>query len=234
MNQTVDDYLLAVESSTRAASVALMHVAENRLVGQACMPDNQRTVRWLAPAVRELFQSVGVSAKDVGSVALTAGPGSFTGLRIGVTFAKVFCYATSSRLVALDTLEVLARQADATGDIHAVLDAMRTEYFHACFHGATDSRVINRQSETCIKSSQQLIDVIQAPCTIVGQVSADLRVRLPDTVHVVSDSRSVPTASSVAELSRDRVLAEQYDDLWTLVPRYFRKTYAEERRAGQK
>ena len=195
------------------------------------MPSSQQTARWLTKAVYDLLDRAGLRPADVGVLAVTRGPGSFTGLRIGVTFAKVFCYANSSQLVAVDTLEVIARQTGHSGTVHAVMDALRSEFFYATFvaEGTGDSPRVARLSETCRLPRDQLAAMARPPCCVAGSLSLDVQRELPSGVTMVADERAVPQATTVAELGRQRTLAQQFDDPWTLQPMYLRVSYAEEK-----
>jgi len=86
--------ILALETSDTAGSAALLD--GERLLAEKLLAQGQRSARALAPAVRELLTDAGWQPKDVELVAVTVGPGSFTGLRVGVTTAKAFAYAAGS------------------------------------------------------------------------------------------------------------------------------------------
>src|SRR5687768_6416743 len=107
--------ILALETSGRSGSVAALIgqvvPVRTRVIGQQALDDHQRNAQSLAPAIRSLLDVAGWRPADVQLVAVTAGPGSFTGLRVGVTTAKVFAYATSAAVLGVDTLEVIAQQA---------------------------------------------------------------------------------------------------------------------------
>ena len=140
--------ILAIETSSRTASVALSQ--QDQVVAELHMPAGKRTAAWLAVAVRDLLQQCEIAPQKLEAIALSHGPGSFTGLRIGVTFAKVFAYTLQEsqprsdesvnlenkpHVIPVNTLEVVAAQAE-TGTpsvIHAVMDAGRNEVFHASF-----------------------------------------------------------------------------------------------------
>ena len=100
--------VLALETSALAGSVALFH--GDRLLVQRELDSTRRSAQTLAPALAELLAAAGLTPRDVRLVATTVGPGSFTGLRVGVTTAKTFAYAVGAEVLGLNTLEVIAAQ----------------------------------------------------------------------------------------------------------------------------
>ena len=100
--------ILALETSLQGGSIALLEA--DQLAWQTDLPTDKRTAQTLVPAIREALENLGWSSRDVELVAVASGPGSFTGLRIGVTTAKVFAYAAGSQIIDLNTLEVIAAQ----------------------------------------------------------------------------------------------------------------------------
>src|SRR5262245_21398293 len=130
---------IAIETSGRVGSVAALKCEGDRadILGEIILGEDQRTAQRLAPAIRELLSDVSWSPADVELVAVAVGPGSFTGLRIGVTAAKSFAYAVGAQIVGVNTLAVLAAQAPpSAAPLWTVMDAQRRELFAARF---TDS-----------------------------------------------------------------------------------------------
>jgi tRNA threonylcarbamoyladenosine biosynthesis protein TsaB len=119
-----------LETSGPLASVAALD--GNNLLAQMELNPSTRSAASLAPAVRELLSRADWPPASVELVAVAIGPGSLTGLRIGVTTAKVFAYAVGAELIGVNTLDVVARQALAeTGrsQLAAAIDAGRGQVF---------------------------------------------------------------------------------------------------------
>src|SRR5207342_1377544 len=136
----------------RNASVATLwgDAGGTHLVGQTLLNGDERTAQVLAPAIQQLLTAAEWSPKSVDLVAVTAGPGSFTGLRIGVTTAKAFAYAIGADVLGINTLEALALQAaPSASPLWTVLDAQRQELFAARFV-VNDQFDIRTEVETCI------------------------------------------------------------------------------------
>ena len=124
--------MLALETSARVGSVALFE--DDRLVAYETFAHGLQNAARLLPLIDELCKTHGLGPKDIGLVAVSIGPGSFTGLRIGVTLAKTLCYATGAKLVAVPSLAVIAANAPAdAGYIMPVLDARRGQVFAAVY-----------------------------------------------------------------------------------------------------
>ena len=131
-----DRRILAIETSGRHGSVATLcgGVDGSRLIHQIALGGEQRTAQALAPAIQSLLRESDWSPSSVELVAVAVGPGSFTGLRIGVTTAKAFAYAVGAEVIGINTLVALAHQSPAlNGPLWAVLDAQRQELFAAKF-----------------------------------------------------------------------------------------------------
>ena len=107
---------------------------EARLVGQIVLGGDQRTAQALAPAIAAIAAAADWSPRSVDLVAVAVGPGSFTGLRIGVTTAKTFAYAVGAEVIGVNTLVALAAQAPpSAAPLWTILDAQRQELFAAKF-----------------------------------------------------------------------------------------------------
>src|SRR3954467_10825613 len=121
---------LAIETSGRTGSVAVAR--DGTVLAEETFPHGLKHAAGLVPMIDRLCKGAGWGPRDVEEVYVSAGPGSFTGLRVGVTVAKTLAFATGAKVVAVPTVEVLARNApaDAT-NVVIVLDAKREQIFTA-------------------------------------------------------------------------------------------------------
>lgn len=221
--------LLALETSGLGGSAATLEPPGAPLV--VPLDPTQRSARALAPAVREALARAGWRPDDVDVVAVTAGPGSFTGLRIGVTTAKTLAYALQADLVAVDTLDVLARQAPVdvgASRLHAVLDAHRNELFAASYR--REGAVWLRETPSQLIGIDAWLAALLAGDCVTGPIVERWTTRLPPGVTVVEAAQRVPQAGAVAELAAELYSAGRRDDLWKLTPWYGRLAAAEEKR----
>jgi tRNA threonylcarbamoyladenosine biosynthesis protein TsaB len=224
--------LLALETSGMSGSVAVLEPPRPPLV--VSLDPSQRSARALAPAVREALTRAGWKPRDVEVVAVTAGPGSFTGLRIGVTTAKALCYAIGAKLAAVDTLDVLARQAtgyDRSPRLYTVLDAHRNELFAASFRREGDKWT--RAEPTHLIGVEAWLAALGEGDVVTGPIVGKFAARLPAGVVTVDGLRRQPSAGAVAELAAELYAAGRRNDPWTLVPWYGRLAAAEEKRQAK-
>lgn len=224
--------ILALETSGLAGSVAACEDA--RLLTQTELDPAARSARTLAPAVRELLAAVGWQGPSIDLVAVSAGPGSFTGLRVGVTTAKVLAYAWRCRLVGVDTLESIARQLYArsvAGRLAVVLDAGRGQVFAAAFRRGTTS-ALEPDAPTCLVHATAWLTSLEPGAMVAGPALTQLVPRLPAYVRVVSSELWSPWAWGVALAALERHKRGEHDDPFTLVPRYLRPSAVEEKAKG--
>lgn len=230
---------LAFDTSGLHGSIALLD--GSRVLTEHTLPADRRSARTLAPALADLLASQLVSAKQIRLVATTIGPGSFTGLRVGITAAKTFAYAAGAEVICISTLEAIAYGIEPpqpgpnfTPEIHAILDAQRKELFFARFAGRTSSNRENnllpltRLTDDTIISADDWLASLK-PGTIVAGAGLDrLQSRLPSEVIVDPQSRQ-PSAAIIGQLAHRDYQSGRRDDLWKLAPLYLRPSYAEEK-----
>ncbi len=225
--------MLAIETSGRHGSVAILDGRPDalRLVGETALAAGQRTAQALVPAIDDLLRAAGWLPASIGLVAVAVGPGSFTGLRIGVTTAKAFAYAVEAEVVAVDTLAVLGGQVPPRGGrLWAAIDAQRQELFVAEFEGdaAGGWRLVDR---TSIVPQDAWLGRLAAGDLVTGPALGRLAGRLPAEVVAVPEDLWTPTAAAVGELAWQAYGDGRRDDLWKLVPIYYRPSAAEEKRS---
>jgi tRNA threonylcarbamoyladenosine biosynthesis protein TsaB len=223
---------LAIESSGRHASVAALLSAPEGIsvIGQALLSGDERTAQALAPTIQRLLTAADWSPKSVELVAVTVGPGSFTGLRIGVTTAKAFAYAIGAEVVGVSTLEALAHQSPASSSpLWTVLDAQRQELFAAKFI-VNESFDIRIERDTCILPQDIWISGLESGDRVIGPALKRLASSLPVGVEPMPEHLWQPTAASVGQVAWKNYKAGHRDDVWKLSPRYYRPSAAEEKR----
>ena len=140
--------ILALESSAIAASVALTE--DETLLAQSFQNTGLTHSRTLMPMCEDLLKNVGMTMKDVDLIAVAAGPGSFTGLRIGVSTAKGLAWAGEKPCVGVSTLEAMAwTVAHMGGEICPVMDARRNQVYNARFR-VEDGRPVRLTEDRAI------------------------------------------------------------------------------------
>jgi tRNA threonylcarbamoyladenosine biosynthesis protein TsaB len=221
--------ILALETSTLEASVAALE--GDRVLGQTLLGRERRTAQSFAPAIEQQLHNVAWSPQDIQLVAVTQGPGSFTGLRVGVTAAKTLAYAVGAEVFAVSTLKVIARQApDGFRRICAVLDAQRQQLFTAEFQREGDHLL--EASETRIADIAEWLSGLTPGVAVTGPGLTRLQDRLPGSVAVADASCWTPRAATVGRLAYLEYQSGKRFDLWTLNPVYYRSSAAEEKMRG--
>ncbi len=126
-------YILNIETATKNCSVALAKGGKTILCKEIAEEGYSHAER-LHVFIEEIIKEAGITFQDLSAIAVSQGPGSYTGLRIGVSAAKGLCFALSIPLISVDTLQVLASQANVSdGLIIPMLDARRMEVYSAIF-----------------------------------------------------------------------------------------------------
>jgi tRNA threonylcarbamoyladenosine biosynthesis protein TsaB len=157
--------ILGLDTATWEASIGLR--IEGELVAEISRcADGSHAVSLLS-LIEEVLQRGGCSVRDLDAVAVSGGPGSFTGLRIGLSVAKGLAYAIGARLIAIPTLEALARTVPHfDGKVCPVLDARKGELYAACFQSSNGA--LRRLTEDLLLTPEELLNILPIPCVILG------------------------------------------------------------------
>jgi tRNA threonylcarbamoyladenosine biosynthesis protein TsaB len=225
--------IVAIDTSGRHGSLAVLSGEADQAVvlREVVLGGEERTAQSLAPALRDLLAEVSWRPETVGFVAVTIGPGSFTGLRIGVTTAKAFAYAVRAEIIGVNTLELLASQVTrAPSPLWAIMDAQRQELFAARFT-SNGAGAIAMSHPTRIVPQDEWLAGLQAGDQVTGPALRRLVPRLPVGVIAIPAELWQPTAAAVGKLAWRLYQAGQRTDVWQLVPAYYRPSAAEEKRA---
>ena len=178
-----------------------------------------------------MLQTLDWHPSSVDGIAVCEGPGSFTGLRIGITAAKTFHYATSAAVLAPSTMLILAHQAKlaATGkNVWCILDAQRGEVFATKYTLDNSSELIESNA-TKILSPDEFERVIDDADVINGSGIGRIDTTLLNPAAICPKSAWVPSAATLAICGSQMLKRGQIADAWTLVPQYYRRSAAEEK-----
>lgn len=223
--------ILAFETSGPLGSVALLETVNGKLVStvERETPADQRTARSLLPATHQLLKESGWRPADIELVAVSTGPGSFTGLRIGVVAAKTFAYAVGAKLVGVHTLAAMAELlAERPSRVWSILDAQRQELFAASFDPAL-SIIDQAEPSTAVTPIDVWLARLATGDQVIGPPLAKLAPSLPAGVSVADQRLWNPTAAAVGRLGIALFQRGGEISPLELVPDYFRKSAAEEK-----
>jgi tRNA threonylcarbamoyladenosine biosynthesis protein TsaB len=228
--------ILAIETATPHASVAL--VEGGAVKAETFLPGGRQASETLLAAVDDLFCRCGVEPGAVSCVAVSAGPGSFTGLRVGMAAVKGYCYGWGAPMVRVSTLEALASRCPAEGrTVCPVLDARKKEVYAALFRWEGNRAV--RLSPDLAVAPEALMDRLPAGTTVfcgdgLKSYGAMFRERLGGRAFLVEGPAGLPSAGATGCLGERLFRDGVRDDPGAAVPGYVRPSEAEFRRLSPK
>jgi tRNA threonylcarbamoyladenosine biosynthesis protein TsaB len=219
--------ILALETTDFVGCVAAM--AGRKLLLELDLNSKQRTAQSLMPGIASLFDRVGWRPADVKLVALTIGPGSFTGLRIGVATAKIFAYSVGAEVLGINTLDVIAEAApEDVPTLTAAIDAQRGEVVVRSYTRGS-GEVLQPDGEQRLVSIDRWLAELPGGMVVSGPILAKISRRVPTHVTMLDEKYWQPRALMVARLAERQYAAGRRDNVWTLVPLYSRHSAAEEK-----
>jgi len=221
--------ILGIETSGRAGSVALCD--GDRTLASYAFPEGRRRARSIVSAVDSVIAEAGTGKAGVSAVAVSQGPGSFTGLRVGVTCAKALAYALGWKCAGVPSLEALAWNAPppAGGDGWAcpVLDARRERVNGMLFRWRDGWR--DTTGLLCVEPAELAGAIPEGALVFGSGVRAYPDVFVPERYKIGGAALEVGRADVVARLGLERIRAGRDVDPMALVPRYYRPTAPEEK-----
>ncbi|WP_294818414.1 tRNA (adenosine(37)-N6)-threonylcarbamoyltransferase complex dimerization subunit type 1 TsaB [uncultured Flavobacterium sp.] len=190
-------YILNIETATKNCSVCLAKDGI-ALSLQEYAGEGYAHAEKLHVFIEDALKESGIRYKDLDAVAVSKGPGSYTGLRIGVSAAKGLCYALSLPLIAVDTLEVLARKIKITdGVILPMIDARRMEAYTAVF-GPAYNKLRETKAEIIYENS---FSTISGPVYLLGDGAQKYREVLKGDKFIYREDVVYPSATEMAAVS---------------------------------
>jgi tRNA threonylcarbamoyladenosine biosynthesis protein TsaB len=220
--------ILAVDTATTSCSVAVTD--DGKLVAELTTSKNETHSKHLMELIHSVVENAGFGVGNLDGLAATIGPGSFTGLRIGISTIKGLALALDKPLVGVSTLKALAYQCGQTPNlICPLLDARKGEVYAATY-GFNEGRLIQKTGARAM-IPEAVVEDIKSPCVFIGTGARLYRQRIVTAAgslaHFVREGQNTIKASSVAFLSLPRFEANDTDGIAGLVPRYIRKSDAE-------
>jgi tRNA threonylcarbamoyladenosine biosynthesis protein TsaB len=219
--------ILALDTSTPYAALAVAR--SDGMLFAAVTDPAQRHGRTLVPALRDLLGEAGLALGELDGIAVGRGPGSYTGLRIGLTAAKTLAFVAGKPLVGLDSLEVIGRNAPASAArISVIADAQRGDLFVADFVRPLPDGPLIQSGATRVEPTHDWLARLVPGTMVLGPAVERLRALLPETVIAADPALEFPQGLALIALAREVLSSGRCDDVWFLEPVYLRKSAAED------
>ncbi len=219
--------IVSIETSTSQCSVAL-HTCNGKFVAQKFALNENAHSEQLGCLIEELFCETSTPIQNLKAVAISQGPGSYTGLRIGTSLAKGMCFALSIPLIAVDTLQALALsiKEKITGVIPAnavfvpMLDARRMEIYTAQWN------IQNQQIQTtnaCIVDTETHLQFLKDYCYYTGGDGSAKCTELLSSSHILHIKNVINQAKTIGDIACELYAKQQFANIAYFEPLYLKE-----------
>ena len=221
-NRSPSMKILGVDTSTPIGSVGL--IDGEHFIAEHTLSILKAHSSRLMPAIDQILKWADLTVHALDACAVGIGPGSFTGIRIGVGTIKSLCYALKKPIIGVSTLEAIAYNLRYTDKlICPILDARKDEVYGAVFQGRPN---LVRKSEDLCVPIETLLSHIDDDAIFVGdglgRYAPTVRERFGDDVPLADPIFNVPRGASIARIGCAQLLSRQSDDYFSLTPNYVR------------
>ncbi len=219
--------ILAFDTSTSYESIALSH--NGQIIADVTLNAQRTHSERLLPTVENLLSQTELKLEELSGIAVSIGPGSFTGLRIGLSTAKGLCFGLKLPLYVVSTLKSLANNVYlALTNICTLMDAGRDELYYAVY-----SPDLTEIQKPAIAKIEKILSVVDKDTILVGPISSKMKEAFLDANDTTSFARTIncyPKASSLIDIIENKKGFEVYkaDDISKVEPLYIRRSAAEE------
>jgi tRNA threonylcarbamoyladenosine biosynthesis protein TsaB len=225
--------ILAIETATMLGGTALFDdsaglIAEIRLNVKSTHSERLMT------GVNHILKQSSLKISDIDYLALSIGPGSFTGLRIGLSTVKGLAYATGKPVVTVPTLEALALNFSyCKYPVCTMLDARKNEVYAALFQWDGDGfkRILHESALPVSKLSETIMQYIDDKVVLTGEGTLLYKEMITESLGeraiIASPEQMVPSPAHVATLGIRKALSGEFSEIQSLVPFYIRRSEAE-------
>jgi tRNA threonylcarbamoyladenosine biosynthesis protein TsaB len=211
-------FILNIETATKNCSVSIAKNGET-IVCKEIAEEGYSHAEKLHVFIEDVIARAGLTVQDLNAIAVSQGPGSYTGLRIGVSAAKGLCFALNIPLIAIDTLQTLASQAKVTdGIIIPMLDARRMEVYSEVF---TADLEIKRAIEAEIITEDSFAEYTET-IYFVGDCAEKCKPVLTKENFVFLEEVKYPSAATMSKISYDKYQKSDTVDVAYFEPYYLK------------
>ena len=211
-------YILNLETATKNCSVSISQNGQTILFKEMAEAGYSHAEK-LHVFIEECIKESNITFKDLSAIAVSQGPGSYTGLRIGVSAAKGLCFALDLPLIAVDTLQVLASKLTISeGIIIPMIDARRMEVYSAIFNFKFE-KIREVQAEILTENS---FEEISETIHFVGDCAEKAKTVLTKSNFIFHEEIIYPSANEMSELSYKKFQENKLEDVAYFEPYYLK------------
>lgn len=230
--------ILAVDTSASVASVAV--IEDGTILGEYSINNKKTHSQKLLPMIDELLKNLELKVGDIDYFAASSGPGSFTGLRIGITTIKSLAYSVNKQVIAVPTLDALANNITSSDAlICPIMDARNSQVYTALY--SVENGITKNITEYMGIHITDLCDIINGKnkkVVFLGDGVAIHKNLLKEKLQVPCDFASAASvmqrSASVAEVAMKMLMENRQQSSFDMVPFYLRKSQAERMFDGDK
>ena len=223
--------ILGIDTSTMAANVAVLE--DDKLICEYTINTKKTHSQKLMPMIENMLKFSDLDIKEIDAIAICVGPGSFTGLRIGMATAKAMAHVNNIPLIGVNSLEILGANMDLCNrNICSILDAQRNQVYMNKYILKDDK--ITELEEISIKPIDELLEEISSSnedWVLVGEAVYKYKEKIEEisNITIPSPANNITKASTLCFVARDKMLAnDQVYNCYNINPMYIRKSQAEE------
>lgn len=223
--------ILGIDTSTKFCNLGLIE-DEDILIEYTINGLKKKHSSILVPAIKDLLKTIDLKMEEINGIAVSIGPGSFTGLRIGLSVAKGLCYARSLPLLGIPTLDALAFSLkEIPYLICPVLEAKKDEIYDVVFRGGDSlHRIMDYKCED-IHNLLARLSLLREKMIFLGDGIKKYRDIIKEKIGkdalFIDSQLNLPVSSNIAFLGLNKLKKGEKDDISTLSPFYLRKSAAE-------
>ena len=227
--------ILAVDTSAKAASTAI--VENGRIIAESFINTQLTHSQTMLPMIKNMLEACNVSLDEIDGYAVSVGPGSFTGLRIGISLVKGLAFSTQRRCTPVSTLEALCHNVSVKGRICAVMDARCSQVYTATFDfdGEKYTRITEDEAIS-IAQLEENVKKCKNPVVFVGDGAEMCYNKLKDTcenILLAAENVRFQRASSVASVAEKMFADNNVLSAEELTPSYLRLPQAQRERIAK-
>lgn len=223
--------ILSIDTSSNACSVAILE--DKKVIKEITNEDGNTHSVKLMPQIEQIFKETNLNLKDIDLLVCDKGPGSFTGIRIGISTIKAFCDVTNSKGIGISSLLALAYNSDFKGYICSLIDAKNDNAYYALFDN-TDGKYKKLDEYCCknINSITEILKVCNKPIFFVGNGSIVYKDMLEsglkeNAIFASNEKSNKLSATNLGIAAFDVISSDLYSEDFNLSPLYLRPSNAE-------